>query len=83
MVSLTGWIASKAGGGGVEVHAHFAPSTVQDETVVIMGGHLTEATICGIKCVMAILMIEADSFHANQDEKTKSFDLSFRPQSRW
>ena len=81
LVSLTGWIAPKAGG-GVEVHAHFAASTVQDETVVTMGGHLTEGTICGIKCVIAILVIEGDSFHANQDEKTKAFDLFFRPQSR-
>jgi len=48
---------------------------------VTMGGYLTEGTICGIKCVMAILVIEGDSFHANQDEKTKSFDLFFRPQS--
>jgi predicted DNA-binding protein with PD1-like motif len=48
MVSLTGWIVPKAGG-GVEVHAHFAVSTVQDETVAAMGGYLTEGTICGIK----------------------------------
>jgi predicted DNA-binding protein with PD1-like motif len=80
LVSLTGWIAPKAGG-GVEVHAHFAASTVQDETVVTMGGHLTEGTICGIKCVIAILVTEGDSFYANQDEKTKTFDLFFRPQS--
>jgi predicted DNA-binding protein with PD1-like motif len=81
LVSLTGWIAPKAGG-GVEVHAHFAASTVQDETVVTMGGHLTDGTICGIKCVIAILVIEGDSFYADQDEKTKTFDLFFRPQSR-
>jgi len=78
LVSLTGWIAPKAGS-GVEVHAHFAASTVQDETVVTMGGHLTEGTICGIKCVIAVLVIDGDSIHADQDEKTKSFDLFFRP----
>lgn len=78
LVSLTGWIAPKAGG-GVDVHAHFAASTVQDEMVVTMGGHWTEGTICGIKCVIAILVIDGDSIHANQDEKTKSFDLFFRP----
>jgi predicted DNA-binding protein with PD1-like motif len=81
LVSLTGWIAPKAGG-GVEVHAHFAASTVQDETVVTIGGHLTEGTICGIKCVIAVLVIEGDSLYANQDEKTKTFDLFFRRQSR-
>ena len=81
LVSLTGWIAPKAGG-GVEVHAHFAASTVQDETVVTMGGHLAEGTICGIKCVIAVLVIDEDGIHAEHDEKTKSFDLFFRPQGR-
>jgi predicted DNA-binding protein with PD1-like motif len=76
LVSLTGWIAPKADG-GVEIHAHFAASTVQDEAVVTLGGHLTEGTICGIKCVIAVLVIEADSVHADQDEKTKTLDLSF------
>jgi predicted DNA-binding protein with PD1-like motif len=79
LVSLTGWIAPKAGG-GVEIHAHFAASTVQDETVVTMGGHLTEGTICGIKCVIAVLVIDEDGIHADHDEKTKSCDLFFRPQ---
>ena len=78
LVSLTGWIAPKAGG-GVEVHAHFAASTVQDETVVTMGGHLTEGTICGIKCVIAVLVIDGGSIHADHDEKTKSCDLFFDP----
>ena len=81
LVSLTGWIAPNAGG-GVEVHAHFAASTVQDETVVTMGGHLTEGTVCGIKCVIAVLVIDEDGIHADHDEKTKSCDLFFMPQGR-
>jgi predicted DNA-binding protein with PD1-like motif len=80
LVSLTGWIAPKSGG-GVEVHAHFAASTVQDETVVTIGGHLTEGTICGIKCVIAVLVTEGDSFQASLDKQTKSFDLFFSPRS--
>jgi predicted DNA-binding protein with PD1-like motif len=80
LVSLTGWIAPNVGG-GVEVHAHFAASTIQNETVVTMGGHLTEGTICGIKCVIAVLVIEGNSIHANHDETTKAFDLFFKPQS--
>jgi predicted DNA-binding protein with PD1-like motif len=80
LVSLTGWIAPNAGG-GVEVHAHFAASTVQDETVVTMGGHLTEGTICGIKCVIAILVTEGGSFQSDYDKNTKSFDLFFSPRS--
>ena len=47
-----------------------------------MGGHLTEGTICGTKSVIAILVIDGDSIHANQDEKKKPSDLFFTPQSR-
>jgi predicted DNA-binding protein with PD1-like motif len=81
LVSLTGWIAPKAGD-GVEIHAHFAASTVQNETVVTLGGHLTEGTTCGIKCVVAVLVIEGDRLHAQEEEKTKTVDLFFGPQSR-
>lgn len=72
LVSLTGWVAPSAT--GVEVHAHFAASTVQGETVVTMGGHLMEGTVCGIKCVVAVLVIDPDSVRADTDPGTKSVD---------
>ncbi len=73
LVSLTGWVAPSPD--GVEVHAHFAASTVKDETVVTMGGHLTQGTVCGIKCVVALLVIDPDSVRADMDAGTKSLDL--------
>jgi len=63
LVSLTGWIAPRVDG-GAEIHAHFAASTVQNETVVTLGGHLTEGTICGIKVVVAILVLDDGSLYA-------------------
>ena len=54
-------------GGGTDIHAHFAASTVQNETVVTLGGHLTEGTICGIKVVVAILVLDDGSLYADQD----------------
>ena len=78
LVSLSGWIAPKAGG-DVEVHAHFSASTVRDDTVVTLGGHLTEGTICGIKVVVAILVLEEGGIYADMDENTKSFDLLWNP----
>lgn len=75
LVSLTGWIAP--GADGVEVHAHFAASTVRDETVATLGGHLTEGTICGIKCVVAVLVIDPGSVRAGTDPETKTTDLFF------
>ena len=74
LVSLTGWIAPRLDG-GAEIHAHFAASTVQNETVVTLGGHLTEGTICGIKVVVAILAMGADHAHAAMDPDSQSLDI--------
>jgi len=74
LVSLTGWIAPRLDG-GTEIHAHFAASTVQNETVVTLGGHLTEGTVCGIKVVVAILVIEPDQIQVAMEPYSKSLDL--------
>jgi predicted DNA-binding protein with PD1-like motif len=76
LVSLTGWIAPRADG-GTEIHAHFAASTVQNETVVTLGGHLTEGTICGIKVAVAVLVIDEEGVSADQDPATNSVDIFF------
>ncbi|UCG06164.1 MAG: DNA-binding protein [Desulfobacterales bacterium] len=77
LVSLMGWIAPNKGG-GVEIHAHFSASTVEDETVVTLGGHLTEGTICGIKVVVAMLVLTDDRVYADTDPETKTFDIYFK-----
>jgi predicted DNA-binding protein with PD1-like motif len=74
LVSLGGWIAPKTGG-GVEVHAHYSASTVENEKVVTLGGHLTEGTICGIKVVVAVLVLAEGGVCADMDGNTNSFDI--------
>jgi predicted DNA-binding protein with PD1-like motif len=74
LVSLSGWIAPKTRG-GVEVHAHFSASTGENDTVVTLGGHLTEGTIWGIKVVVAILVLAEGGVYADKDRNTKSFDI--------
>ncbi len=74
LVSLTGWVAPRDNG-EPEIHAHFAASLVQDDTVVTMGGHLTDETICGIKVVIAILVVDAASVKAAIDPDTRTHDL--------
>ena len=74
LVSLTGWIAPRADG-GAEIHAHFAASTVRDDTVVTLGGHLTEGTVCGIKVVVAIVALGADLARAAMDPHSRSLDI--------
>ena len=74
LVSLTGWIAPKIGG-GTEIHAHFSASLVEDESVVTMGGHLTHETICGIKVVVAILAVAPEEVSAAKDPDTQTHDI--------
>lgn len=74
LVSLTGWIAPQSGG-RAEIHAHFAASMVENDTVVTLGGHLNHATICGIKVVVAILEVAPQGVLAAQDPDTRTHDL--------
>jgi uncharacterized protein len=80
LVSLGGWIAPKPGA-GVEIHAHFAASTVENNKVVTLGGHLTEGTICGIKVVVAILVIDESGIYAADDPGSKTCDIFFKSQT--
>ena len=76
LVSLMGWIAPKKSG-GVEIHAHFSASTVENENLVTLGGHLTQGTICGIKVVIAILVLADARVYVAEDPTTQSFDIYF------
>ena len=77
LVSLMGWIAPKKGG-GVEIHAHFSASTIENDRIVTLGGHLTEGTVCGIKMAVAILVLANDSVFADEDGATRTFDIFFK-----
>jgi predicted DNA-binding protein with PD1-like motif len=76
LVSLMGWIAPKKSG-GVEIHAHFSASTVEKENLVTLGGHLTQGTICGIKVVIAILVLADARVYVAEDPTTQSCDIYF------
>lgn len=76
LLSLSGWIARKKDS-TPEVHAHFSVSTVLENKIINVGGHLSEGTITGIKIVVAILVLTNDNFQAAFDKNTMSYDLSF------
>jgi predicted DNA-binding protein with PD1-like motif len=78
LVSLGGWIAPRKDG-VVEVHSHFSASMVEGDTVVALGGHLTEGTIAGIKVVVSIMVLDEDASLAEFDETTKTYDIVFLP----
>ena len=74
IVSLTGWVASNENG-ETEVHAHFSASTVMEDKVITLGGHLTPGTITSIKVVVAIGVIEETNIKAAMDSRIDQIDL--------
>lgn len=74
LVSLTGWIAPRQDG-ATEIHAHFSASMVKNETVVTLGGHLTHETECGIKVVVALLVVAPEEVMAAGDPDSRSMDI--------
>ncbi len=76
IVSLTGWIATREDG-EPEVHAHFSASTVIQEKVVTLGGHLTPGTLTSIKVVIAIGVVEDTNIKAGLDPRINQFDVKF------
>ncbi|MBM4278578.1 MAG: DNA-binding protein [Deltaproteobacteria bacterium] len=76
IVSLTGWIATREDG-EPEIHAHFSASTVMNDQVVTLGGHLTPGTLTSVKVVIAIGIIEDTNIRAGLDPRLKQIDVKF------
>jgi predicted DNA-binding protein with PD1-like motif len=75
IVSLTGWIATKEDG-NLEVHAHFSASTVLEDKVVTLGGHLISGAITSVKVVVVIGVIEETNIAAGLDPRINQMDVS-------
>ncbi len=76
IVSLTGWIATRADG-EAEVHAHFSASTVIEDKVVTLGGHLIPGTLTSVKVVVAIGVVEDTNIRAGLDPRINQIDVKF------
>ncbi len=76
LISLSGWIATTKDG-ELNVHAHFSASTVIDNKVVSLGGHLTKGTITSIKDVVVIGVIEDTNIRAALDSQVNQIDVDF------
>ena len=76
IVSLTGWIATREDG-GTEIHAHFSASTVINDQVATLGGHLTPGTLTSVKVVIVIGVIEDTDIRAGLDPRLNQFDVKF------
>jgi predicted DNA-binding protein with PD1-like motif len=78
IVSLTGWMATKENG-DLEIHAHFSASTVMENQVVTLGGHLTPGIITSIKVVVVIGVIEESNIRAGLDHRINQIDVELPP----
>jgi len=76
IVSLTGWMATKDGG-DLEVHAHFSASTVMEDKVVTLGGHLVPGIITSIKVVVVIGVVGETNIRAGLDARINQMDVKF------
>jgi predicted DNA-binding protein with PD1-like motif len=76
IVSLTGWIATREDE-EIEVHAHLSASTVVQDQVTTLGGHLTSGVITSLKVVVAIGVIEDSNMRAGLDPRINQTDVRF------
>ncbi len=76
LLSLTGWIATDSDG-SINIHAHFMTTTVVDDKVVSLGGHLVSGTITSIKNVLVIGVIEDANIKAALDPQINQVDVQF------
>lgn len=74
IVSLTGWIATNEDD-EVEIHAHFSASTVIDDKIVTLGGHLIPGTLTSIKVVVVIAAIEDTDIKSAMDSNINQIDV--------
>ena len=76
LVSMPGWISTRENG-ETEIHAHFTASTVINDQVVTLGGHLTKGTITSIKCVVMIGVFDDARIKAANDPAINQMEIYF------
>jgi len=57
LLSVSGHISPREDG-TPNIHAHFSAATVEGETIVTLGGHLTKGTITALKVAIAIAVVD-------------------------
>ena len=76
LLSLSGWIATTRDG-ELNIHAHYSASTVIDDKLISLGGHLTKGTITSIKVVVIVGIIEETNIKATLDPRINQIDVDF------
>ena len=74
IVFLTGWMATKEDS-KIEVHTHLSASTVMEDKIVTLGGHLIPRTFTSVKVVIVIGVIEDSNIKAGLDLRINQVDV--------
>jgi predicted DNA-binding protein with PD1-like motif len=77
LVTLSGWIATTRDGER-NIHAHLLATTVIDDKIASLGGHLVKGTITSIKVIVTIGVVEDTNIVAALDPNINQVDLDFR-----
>jgi predicted DNA-binding protein with PD1-like motif len=78
IVSLTGWMATNEDR-DLEVHAHLSASTVIQDQIITLGGHLTSGIITSVKVVVVIGVIEESNIKVGLDPRINQTDIKLPP----
>ena len=78
IVSLAGWMATNEDR-DLEVHAHLSASTVIQDQIITLGGHLTSGIITSIKVVVVIGVIEESNIKVGLDPRINQTDIKLPP----
>jgi predicted DNA-binding protein with PD1-like motif len=76
LVALNGWIATTRDD-ETNAHVHYSATTVIDDELVSLGGHLVKGTITSIKIVVVIGVIEETNIKAALDPRLNQIDVDF------
>jgi len=63
----------------LEVHAHLSASTVIQDQIITLGGHLTSGIITSIKVVVVIGVIEESNIKVGLDPRINQTDIKLPP----
>jgi predicted DNA-binding protein with PD1-like motif len=74
LLSLSGHVSSREDG-QPSIHAHFSASTVKDDGITTLGGHLTTGTITALKVAVVIAVLEGIAMRSVYGSESRSEEL--------
>jgi len=74
LLSLSGHVSPREDG-QPNIHAHFSAATVNEDSIVTLGGHLTRGTITALKVAVVIAVLEGIAMRSVYGSESRSEEL--------